>query len=74
MRPRALVVLAHFMGLFLEIEHFWVIGKAGERQIRGIRQNLPVEWSSKLDELFTRFKTPELGSKTTTPQTYGCLI
>lgn len=51
-RPRAMVVLAHFMSLWLDYEHVWIIGKAGERQIRGIQKSLPLAWSSKLDGLF----------------------
>ncbi|KAI1863778.1 hypothetical protein JX265_003914 [Neoarthrinium moseri] len=58
-RPRAMVILAHFMSLFLEMEHIWMIGKAGERQIRGIHKNLPMEWCYKLDGLFQKFKKPE---------------
>ncbi|KAK8017435.1 hypothetical protein PG993_013761, partial [Apiospora rasikravindrae] len=55
-RPRAMVVLAHFMSLWLDYEHIWIIGKAGERQIRGIRNSLPPAWSSKLDGLFGKLK------------------
>jgi hypothetical protein len=58
-RPRAMVVLAHFMSLFLTVEHIWVIGKAGENQIRGIHKNLPMEWTHKLDCLFQHFRKPE---------------
>ncbi|KAH8663979.1 hypothetical protein BX600DRAFT_287955 [Xylariales sp. PMI_506] len=72
-RPRAMVVFAHFMALFLEIEHVWLIGKAGESQIRGIQKNLPIEWSYKLDKLFSKFRAPE-DSPLPTPQGYGCLI
>lgn len=57
-RPRALVILAHFMSLWLEYENIWIIGKAGEKQIRGIHKNLPLEWTSKLDGLFAKFKAP----------------
>ncbi|KAK8002033.1 c6 zinc finger domain-containing protein [Apiospora marii] len=55
-RPRAMVVLAHFMSLWLDYEHIWIIGKAGERQIRGIQKSLPLAWSSKLDGLFGKLK------------------
>ncbi|KAK6066836.1 hypothetical protein SCUP234_11892 [Seiridium cupressi] len=58
-RPRAMVVMAHFMSLFLAIDHIWVIGRAGETQIRGIHKNLPVEWRYKLDGLFQKFRKPE---------------
>ncbi|KAI1097245.1 hypothetical protein F4804DRAFT_328147 [Jackrogersella minutella] len=59
-RPRALVVLAHFLALWIAYEHIWMVGKAGERQIRGISKVLPLEWSYKLDGLFARFKRPEV--------------
>ncbi|KAK8041399.1 hypothetical protein PG994_014406 [Apiospora phragmitis] len=53
-RPRAMVVLAHFMALWLDYAHIWIIGQAGERQVRGIQKSLPLAWSSKLDGLFAR--------------------
>ncbi|KAK8030488.1 hypothetical protein PG990_000222, partial [Apiospora arundinis] len=56
-RPRAMVVLAHFMALWLDYEHIWIIGKAGERQVRGIQKSLPLAWSSKLDGLFGKLKS-----------------
>ncbi|KAK7965938.1 uncharacterized protein PG986_000215 [Apiospora aurea] len=55
-RPRAMVVLAHFMSLWLDYEHVWIIGQAGERQIRGIRNSLPPAWRGKLDGLVGRLK------------------
>ncbi|KAI1498552.1 hypothetical protein F5X99DRAFT_319878 [Biscogniauxia marginata] len=55
-RPRALVILAHFMALWLDHEDVWIVGKAGEWQIRCIHKHLPLKWSSKLDGLFARFK------------------
>lgn len=55
-RPRALVILAHFMSLWIDFEDVWLIGKAGEWQIRCIYKNLPVEWTCKLDGLFAKFK------------------
>ncbi|KAI1818034.1 hypothetical protein GGS20DRAFT_386742 [Poronia punctata] len=55
-RPRALVILAHFMSLWVDFENVWLIGKAGEWQIRCIYKILPVEWASKLDGLFVKFK------------------
>ncbi|KAI0124275.1 hypothetical protein BJ170DRAFT_78534 [Xylariales sp. AK1849] len=58
-RPRAMVALAHFMSCFLDIQHVWLIGKAGERQIRGIHKNLPLEWTYKLDKLFSMFSSSE---------------
>ncbi|KAI1410935.1 hypothetical protein F5Y13DRAFT_181029 [Hypoxylon sp. FL1857] len=60
-RPRAMVVFAYFMSMWLDYEHIWMIGKAGELQIRGIYKVLPIEWSYKLDSLFARFKQPEAG-------------
>ncbi|KAI0840237.1 hypothetical protein F5Y06DRAFT_263997 [Hypoxylon sp. FL0890] len=59
-RPRAMVVFAFFMSLWLNYEHIWMIGKAGELQIRGIYKVLPIEWNYKLDGLFARFKQPEV--------------
>ncbi|KAI1824673.1 hypothetical protein F4861DRAFT_249484 [Xylaria intraflava] len=61
-RPRALVVLAHFMATWIDYEHVWIIGRAGEWQIRCIYKNLPVEWSCKLDGLFAKFKQREIPS------------
>ncbi|KAI8951374.1 hypothetical protein F4801DRAFT_545323 [Xylaria longipes] len=58
-RPRALVILAHFMAIWLDLEDIWLFGRAGEWQIRCIHKNLPVEWSCKLDCLFARFKPRE---------------
>ncbi|KAL7625419.1 hypothetical protein AAE478_004639 [Parahypoxylon ruwenzoriense] len=55
-RPRAMVILAHFMALWLDYEHIWMIGRAGECQIRGIHKVLPIKWSYKLDGLFAKFK------------------
>ncbi|KAI1776073.1 hypothetical protein F4818DRAFT_369755 [Hypoxylon cercidicola] len=60
-RPRALVILAHFMSLWLSYENIWMIGRAGEWQIRGIHKILPMDWSFKLDGLFAKFKQPEAG-------------
>ncbi|KAI1663029.1 hypothetical protein F4813DRAFT_342708 [Daldinia decipiens] len=60
-RPRAMVILAHFMALWIGFEHIWMIGRAGELQVRGIYKALPIEWSSKLDGLVARFKPPEVG-------------
>ncbi|KAI0012868.1 hypothetical protein F4779DRAFT_567203 [Xylariaceae sp. FL0662B] len=62
-RPRAMVILAHFMSLWLNYEHIWLIGKAGEGQIRGIYENLPLEWRCKLQGLFAKFKQPEVNHK-----------
>ncbi|KAI3334292.1 hypothetical protein F4824DRAFT_468350 [Ustulina deusta] len=59
-RPRALVILAHFMSIWLSYDDVWIIGRAGEWQIRCIHKNLPVEWSCKLDGLFAKFKHREV--------------
>ena len=50
-RPRAMVIFAHFMVLWLDYEDIWLIGKGGQRQIRGILMTLPPEWRCKLDSL-----------------------
>lgn len=73
LRPRAMVVMAHFMSMCLPIEQIWVIGKAGENQIRGINKNLPMEWCYKLDGLFQKFRKPE---ETTPPFSggYGAMM
>ncbi|KAI1138993.1 hypothetical protein F5Y05DRAFT_383246 [Hypoxylon sp. FL0543] len=60
-RPRAMVIFAYFMSKWLNYDHLWMIGKAGEMQLRGIYKVLPIEWSYKLDGLFARFKQPEAG-------------
>ncbi|KAI1261232.1 hypothetical protein F5Y18DRAFT_206260 [Xylariaceae sp. FL1019] len=57
-RPRALVILAHFMSLWLPYEHIWILGKSGERQIRCIYKQLPMGWTRKLDDLFAQFPHP----------------
>ncbi|KAI0024350.1 hypothetical protein F4780DRAFT_725173 [Xylariomycetidae sp. FL0641] len=59
-RPRALVILAHFMSLWLHYEHVWILGKAGEWQIRCIHSNLPDEWRPKVDGLFSKFQKPDV--------------
>ncbi|KAI0866215.1 hypothetical protein F4860DRAFT_459317 [Xylaria cubensis] len=58
-RPRALVILAHFMSIWVDFEDTWIFGRAGEWQIRCIHKSLPVEWGCKLDTLFTKFKHRE---------------
>ncbi|OTB05832.1 hypothetical protein M426DRAFT_319513 [Hypoxylon sp. CI-4A] len=62
-RPRAMVVLAHFMSYWLNYEHVWMIGQAGEKQIKGIYKVLPLEWARKLEPLFAKFKKPEIPSR-----------
>ncbi|KAI0157435.1 hypothetical protein GGR57DRAFT_66846 [Xylariaceae sp. FL1272] len=57
-RPRALVILAHFMSLWLPYEHIWILGKSGERQIRCIYKQLPTEWTRKMDSIFAQFTDP----------------
>ncbi|KAH7033290.1 uncharacterized protein B0I36DRAFT_107159 [Microdochium trichocladiopsis] len=53
-KPRAMVVMAHFMALWLDYESVWLIGKAGERQINGIYAALPPEWRPKVEVLLPR--------------------
>ncbi|KAI2473723.1 hypothetical protein F4781DRAFT_800 [Annulohypoxylon bovei var. microspora] len=60
-RPRAMVVLAHFMSLWVRYEHIWMVGRAGELQIKGIYKIMPSEWKPKLDSLFTTFNKPDAG-------------
>ncbi|KAI0379922.1 hypothetical protein F5Y04DRAFT_258706 [Hypomontagnella monticulosa] len=56
-RPRAMVVLANFMAIWLDYSHIWMIGRAGELQIRGIYKVLPIDWSSKLDGFFAKLNS-----------------
>ncbi|KAK6207333.1 hypothetical protein LQW54_007291 [Pestalotiopsis sp. IQ-011] len=72
-RPRAMVVLAHFMAMFMAVEHIWIIGQAGENQIRGILKNLPAEWAYKLDGLMTKYKKHE-GTPPVFSGGYGALM
>ncbi|KAI2643674.1 hypothetical protein GGS21DRAFT_497604 [Xylaria nigripes] len=58
-RPRALVILAHFISIWLDFEDVWLFGRAGEWQIRCIYKALPVEWTCKLDCLFAKFRHRE---------------
>ncbi|TGJ86189.1 hypothetical protein E0Z10_g2595 [Xylaria hypoxylon] len=41
-RPRALVILAHFMSIWVDYDDIWLLGRAGEWQIRCIHKNLPM--------------------------------
>jgi hypothetical protein len=43
-RPRALVVLAHFIALAANMNGIWWIGDMVQRELEGIRGVLPVEW------------------------------
>jgi hypothetical protein len=43
-RPRALVVLAHYFSLLVELESLWWIGKAGRREIVEMQRHLPAQW------------------------------
>ncbi|KAI0490701.1 hypothetical protein F4859DRAFT_508495 [Xylaria cf. heliscus] len=65
-RPRALVILAHFMAIWIDFEDIWLFGRAGEWQIRCIHKNLPVEWGCKLDGLFAKFKHRERPQQSST--------
>ncbi|KAK7757314.1 hypothetical protein SLS62_000864 [Diatrype stigma] len=62
-RPRAMVILAHFMALWLDYEDIWLIGQGGRRQIRGILANLPPEWRGKLDGLLPLLRRREEGER-----------
>jgi len=44
MRPRALVILAHFLALGSQMGDIWWIGENVQREIEGIHRALPVEW------------------------------
>jgi len=44
MRPRALVILAHFFALGSQLRDIWWIGDNVQREIKGIQQVLPPEW------------------------------
>ena len=43
-RPRALVILAHFMVNAKYIQHYWFLKGAAERDVYGVRSILPEEW------------------------------
>jgi hypothetical protein len=44
MRPRALVILAHYFAYLTDFRYIWWIGDAGPREVRGIESVLPDEW------------------------------
>jgi hypothetical protein len=49
LRPRALVILAHYFALLSMLSEFWWIGDSGVREIRAIEKVLPDEWQGWLE-------------------------
>ena len=49
MRPRALVILAHFFFLLASFTDIWFIGDTGPREVRGIKTVLSGEWLDMLN-------------------------
>ena len=49
MRPRALVILAHFFFLLARFTDIWWIGETGPREVRGIKTVLSGEWLDMLN-------------------------
>ena len=43
-RPRALVILAHFMVNAKYLQHYWFLKGAAERDVYGVKSILPEEW------------------------------
>lgn len=43
-RPRALVILAHYMALVKYIDGYWWLGGRAEMEIHGVQSVLPPEW------------------------------
>lgn len=48
-RPRALVILAHYFALLAILSRVWWIGDSGPREVRAIAAILPDEWQGLLD-------------------------
>ncbi|KAF5001886.1 hypothetical protein FGRMN_733 [Fusarium graminum] len=48
LRPRALVILAHYFALLAILNRVWWIGDAGPREVRAIAAILPGEWQGLL--------------------------
>jgi len=67
-RPRAMVVMAHFMALWVEYESVWLIGKAGERQVKAIYAALAAEWRPKVEVLL-----PKLDQKRVHREVWGVI-
>lgn len=49
MKPRALVILAHFFFLLARLNDVWWIGDSGPREVRGIKTVLSGEWLDMLN-------------------------
>ncbi len=49
LRPRALVILAHFFYLLARFADIWWVGDTGPREVRGIRTVLSGEWLDMLN-------------------------
>lgn len=54
-RARALITLAHFFKLWIPYNDLWLIGKAGENQVRGIYEELPEKWKHKVGCIFEEY-------------------
>lgn len=50
MRPRALVIMAHYFALLVNLREFWPVGDVGRRECRAIASMLPMEWLSMMRE------------------------
>jgi hypothetical protein len=44
LRPRALVVLAHFFALATKGSAHWWVGQTPMREVQGLRRIVPLEW------------------------------
>lgn len=50
-QPRALVILAHYFSLFIQVQpYIWWIGNVPQREIRAIQEALPPEWQDSILE------------------------
>ncbi|KAF4334790.1 C6 finger domain protein [Fusarium beomiforme] len=49
LRPRALVILAHYFALLSMLHKIWWIGDSGFRELQALCQFLPAEWQSSLE-------------------------
>lgn len=56
MRPRALVILAHFFFLLTRFTDIWWIGDTGPREVRGIKTVLSGEWLDMLNWSITNME------------------
>lgn len=54
-RARALITLAHFFKLWIPYRDLWLIGNAGENQVRGIYEELPEKWKHKVACIFEEY-------------------